>query len=357
MAGNPFAVGRARGRTFLAIVTLLGSVSFGASAQTPIALSPLEGDVGGVAFAINDRGEAAGVSDVAGTGTRAVIWDRNGIPRELSPLGDTRISQAEAINNRGQAAGWSYNGRGFAPVVWDPDGAPTALTLLAGTDDGLAFSINSSGEVAGRSGEGVVWDRKGTPRALPPLDGGFHTDAHAINSRGEVAGWSFGPSPSLSGENIFSAVVWDSKRTPMALGFPDDANNCFAFAINDRGQVAGRCSGIGTGPKAVIWNRDGIPMELPDLSGGVVESSAFAINNSGEVTGDNIFDGAQGAAKGVKWGPDGSPRELPPFGGDTSSNGYGINSRGMVVGVSSSDTGNTAVVWRPEWHRPSGSRR
>ena len=106
-----------RGLAFLAVFALLLPLASGAMAQTPVELPPLDGDTESRAFAINDRGEVAGVSSGSGGGM-AVVWDRSGTPRVLPPLaGDSRAS-ARAINNRGEVVGSSFGSDVNTAVVW-----------------------------------------------------------------------------------------------------------------------------------------------------------------------------------------------------------------------------------------------
>lgn len=122
----------------------------------------------------------------------AVVWDRKGRPRPLSPLPDDTESFPQSINVHGQVAGFSRGLRGATAVVWDRKGQPRPLSPLPGDTTSLANSINDRGEVAGESsrvgselpGEStqtaVLWDRNGGARPLPPLPG--DTDAKAQRS-------------------------------------------------------------------------------------------------------------------------------------------------------------------------------
>jgi uncharacterized membrane protein len=205
-------------------------------------LPPLPGGNGSGATGINAAGEVVGVS-LAGDEITAVIWDRDGIPRVLSPLPGTSETVAWAINNRGLAVGWS----GERAVIWSRDGIPRALAPPEGHDSSgyyfTASGINWRGEVVGTSedAEGyltaVIWDRDGEPRALElpllePYPGEFAIyDAFGlgIDPTGEVVGYN------MAG----FAMLWDRSGTLMTLPSLESGGASQAFAINNRGEIAG----------------------------------------------------------------------------------------------------------------------
>jgi len=155
------------------------AVAWGAGKKAKVrALLPPEGleNVDSEARAINNRGHVAGW--VAGTredGIRivaAVIWNARGIPRklEMPPDFDEEEdgSQAYAINKRGQAAGVIRRGIGDVQtaVTWDRKGRPIELeAYLTPPARGRAMAINNGGQVAGASdprlNTAVVWDPVG----------------------------------------------------------------------------------------------------------------------------------------------------------------------------------------------------
>ena len=75
---------------------------------------------------------------------------------------------------------------------------------------------------------------------------------------------------------------------------------------------------------------------ITDLGGG----SALAINNLGDVVVQPYPSGNP-----FVWAPDGSIVALPPLAGDSTAIAFSINSRGLVVGGSESQTSSSAVLW------------
>jgi probable HAF family extracellular repeat protein len=214
----------------------------------------------------------------------AVVWNGT-TAADRGTLGGTS-SWAYAINDAGQVAGGAYfpgDADGHA-IQWNGS-TPTDLGTLKGVS--VALAINDAGQVAGYSfvnpggyGSGpwhaTLWNGT-TPTDLDM--GGNLSEAHAINNAGQVAGWQ-----------NYHAVVWNGTTvTPLGTSGVFSV----AEAINDSGMGAGYSEASGA-RHATLW--DGTAeTDLGTLGGG--SSEAFAINDSGQVTGwAATTDGAQHAA-------------------------------------------------------------
>ena len=159
------------------------------------------------AFMINDNGEAVGTSGTCGTPAlsapshamlvHAVVW-RNGSVSNLPGLGGVMNNAAFAINNAGQIAGIS-DSPGDATtyaVLWQ-NGAITNLGTLPGDVSSVANDINAQGQVVGVScdanfncraflwNHGVAIDLNSL---IPPDSPLYLTSGAGINDRGEIAG-------------------------------------------------------------------------------------------------------------------------------------------------------------------------
>ncbi len=196
---------------------------------------------------------------------RAVLWQpQQGAMQQLPPLPGDSTSAATAINDKGQAVGISGDcdiavGRFSArhSVLWE-NGTVTAIPNLGGATWNTPMDINASGDVVGFSNpvgpgdpEGdfishaFLWAR-GTDKAqdLGTLGGDFFSEAFAINGRGQVVGVSFG------GPNGPHAFIWED-------GVMTDLNDLVgpgnldvllsAQDINDAGQITGRVRDHTTG--------------------------------------------------------------------------------------------------------------
>jgi probable HAF family extracellular repeat protein len=163
------------------------------------ALPTVGGDPDGLAFAINDKGQAVGFSGTCGVSIHAILWE-NGSAFTLHDIGGG--ASAQGINIHGQIVGiiGTPDGWPFFAALWQPgqNGAVTNLRTLPGDFAALATGINNKGQVVGSTldsqgnwahgfiyQDGVMTDLN----ALLPADSNlFITMANKINERGQISG-------------------------------------------------------------------------------------------------------------------------------------------------------------------------
>src|SRR5271156_20238 len=161
------------------------------------ALPTIVGDPDGVAFGINNQGQAVGYSGTCTAANYGVVWE-NGTATALPDLGDPGAI-AYAINSHGQIVGQAVTSEG-APVaaIWQNNTATSLGDLLPGDVASFATSINSRGQVVGSSfnsnnswSHGLIW-KNGVTIDLNTL---FPASAHLfvisasnINESGQIAG-------------------------------------------------------------------------------------------------------------------------------------------------------------------------
>ena len=150
---------------------------------------------------------------------------------------------------------------------------------------------------------------------------------------------------------LLAVFVALAAMTPQALAaalysvtdlgdLPGGNNESSAYGVNDNGQVVGY-SGATTGQRAFRWS-SGSMQDIGDLSGGNDFSFAYGINNNGQVVG---WSKADTGDRAFLWSS-GSMSDLGDLlGGNNSSFAYGINNNGQVVGCSSATTGQRAFLW------------
>lgn len=163
----------------------------------PQALPTVEGDPDGLAFWINDHGQAVGFSGNCGGALHAISWE-DGVATRLPDHGHG--ATAWGNNNLGQIVGQvgSANGSTQLGALWRDDTLTVFDHLLPGDIGDIAFGINNKGQVVGGS-----WD---------------------------------------STFNWTHAFIWqDGVMTDLNTLFPDSANiyATFAAKINERGQIGG----------------------------------------------------------------------------------------------------------------------
>jgi probable HAF family extracellular repeat protein len=163
----------------------------------------------GITNAINNRGQVAGQSYLAGnTIAHAFVWSKNGHPRlaDLGTLGGDN-SSALWIDDGGDVVGYAdvYNPGGCGGLtcvhhaaLWGKHGV-TDLGTIATDPCSRALSVNSRGQVVGATAatcggnfnHGFLWEDGGPMVDLNSLVGGTDMTLStpiSINDRGEIAG-------------------------------------------------------------------------------------------------------------------------------------------------------------------------
>lgn len=247
---------------------------------------PTLGGNHGFAADVNQRGQIVGwaetpVHDATCDQTtkqrlrfRAVIWEQRQEQKgrfrkqQLRPLGDDATSAATAINNEGQAVGISGDcdqgvGRFSAihAVIWDRNGNPTEIPNLGGTTWHTPMDINEKGHVVGFSnppepgdpGEFVsqafLWiNGSAIAKNLGTLDDDPLSEAFAINNRNQVVGISFG------GATSPRAFIWEKGELQDLNDLVDISPDTLLSAqdINDEGQITGRLKDAATGEQVTF---------------------------------------------------------------------------------------------------------
>jgi probable HAF family extracellular repeat protein len=182
-------------------------------------------------------------------------------------------ADAYGINDRGQVLVYLSNAATTEFGIWD-SGSVTPL------HNSFAFGINARGQAVGayygqfQFPQAFLFDgRTLTPLGAP--SGAITSQARAINNRGQIVGW-FSDSSAVQHPFLWEKGVF----TALPHGLPGGS---IAYAINDRGTVAGSVPGSG-GEQPAMWERGqltliGVPSGLPSFVGGF----AFGVNNGGDV--------------------------------------------------------------------------
>ena len=227
--------------------------------MTPL---PTLGGPNGSANKINSRGDVVGMAenttrDPACPGPQVlqfkpVIW-QNGKVRELPTMPGDPEGIAFGINDNGQAVGASGTCVAFDPilqiylspshaVLWQ-NGTVTDLGSLGGTFGNLALGVNNQGQVVGNSdlsGDAIshafLWTKETGIQDLVPFAKDVYSGALDINTRGEVVGTS------LDADFNLRAVVWEN-GVPVDLNTRISGSSALylqlAESINSRGEIVG----------------------------------------------------------------------------------------------------------------------
>jgi probable HAF family extracellular repeat protein len=279
------------------------------------------------------------------SGTGPVLEARRfaaGTPRytivEIPPLAGDDFGNAWALTERDQVAGASFGNGTAAPFLWEPRSGSRRLLDLTGA----AVGLNESGRVAASG-----WACGGqVPHAFSARTDGTYQD---IGTLGDPSGSCESPRRNeVFAINALGMIVGCSQRADLAnraylysdgqmvelpsLGGPTDPS-C-AFAINDRGQIAGQFAGSGPSghfnPHAFLF--EGGKMKDIGAGFGSARSIARAINNRGQVAGELVAGDSDlpgGETRHVFLYDQGVTRDLGGFG---LSRVLAMNDRAQIVG-------------------------
>lgn len=227
------------------------------------------GGYNGFATGVNSAGQIVGWAETAVEDPtckrpnqvlqfRAVLWDvRAGTKQQLPPLPGDSTSAATAINERGQAVGISGkcyvavgDSSARASVLWE-HGVPREIPNLGGATWNTPMAINDGGDVAGFSNIGD--DATGSPRLfaflwtggsiahnLGALGDDNMSQAYGINARGQVVGRSCG--------SVCRAFLYDNGVMHDLNELLEPAGHRLELArhINDAGVITGNMRKLGT---------------------------------------------------------------------------------------------------------------
>lgn len=170
-------------------------------------LPTFPGDPDGQGIAINDLGQAVGISGIACNpslfAAHGLLW-QDGTWTDLGTLGGNTFNFASNINNQGQVVGASdLPGDAFVAhaYIWSKDDGIRDLGVLPGDVSSGAKDINNKGQVVGKSCDinmncrAFLWQNGVMTDLNTLVPGGgvsiFLIEATAINSRGQFAVFAF----------------------------------------------------------------------------------------------------------------------------------------------------------------------
>jgi probable HAF family extracellular repeat protein len=313
---------------------------------------------------VNDHGDVVGFSENSVidplTGFPEIIgvlW-KDGAILDLGTMGGN-ASYPNAINNRGQVVGAALNtipdsnatsfwgpvfpvATQFRAFLWQ-HGVMRDLGTLGGNDAGAVF-VNERGQVSGVSltntnnVDTFFWENGKKMVDIGTL-GGSATTPWAMNNRGQITG-----DANTTGDQTSFAFLWDKKRGLQNLGTLPGGGHSSAFWMNDAGEVVGSSDssdGNGSLVFAVLW-KNGAITNLGTVDGDLC-SIAKSINSQGQIVGSSYLD-CVNETHWFLWENGGPAIDLqnlvPPRSGVTLTNAAFINDRGEIEGFGSLTNGD-----------------
>ena len=325
------------------------------SAYTVVDLGTLGGNVSW-AYDLNNSNQVVGYAATASGQDRAFVFsDANangaadpGETVDLGALPGDAASYAYGISNAGQIVGTSRS----VPLGTDGDeravrfnpGAPPTDFGLGASGNGYssnASDVNDSAQVVGgtlsnasyvpflRSAAGAV-----TTFTLPSPFNSWG-EARAINSAGAVAGYSGGPAGDRGFVRSAAGALTPVGHANPALPYS------YAWDINDAGAVVGEGFNGAGDYRAFLW-QNGSATDLGTLPG-MGSSEAYGVNNAGAVVGRvEPPEGAPGATRAFLY-RDGAMYDvndlIPANSGWFIADARAINDRGAIAAVGFSPAG------------------
>lgn len=263
-----------------------------------------------------------------------------------SVAGRAYSSHAFGLNEHGDVVGSTrYSGNDFL-AAWSKDGTLIQYPGSASTGQPSiytdAFGINDSREVFAGNSPTVLIGLDGT---LTKVTGTNMLPANprALNNAGMVVGST---GKLINGRNIQTAFEWTAQTGLVDLGAQVGIESAVsqALAVNQSGEASGSAR-FGDGYHAALWT-NGTVFDLGRLAN-TTSSQAWGMNDRGAVVGDSM--GATEAEDyAFIWTNNGGMRALgalPDYGHGSGSTAYDINNSGQVVGYSGTYNSHIGFYW------------
>ena len=297
-----------------------------------------------VLSAVNDRGQAVGLSGVTSVNDWHALFLEDGRMVDLGVLPGDNVSRALGINDRRQIVGTSGNlstGRSRA-VLWQ-DGQMILLSPADASADCEATDVNHHGVIAGYcENAAVVWRDGEMVRIDVP--GFFQAVAHAINDKGAVVG------SSVDFALVQTGFLWKDGRV---IELADSGHTMVPFDIDKRGQIVGYAEAF-PGPnetEPVIWNDGRIRRSADAWAASMASHSG--INDRGEVvlSGHDASHANGTVDRAYVWA-NGKLRPLP----GAVAIPFDVDQHGVAVGsVRDASWLQRGIIWPSALTRPRGN--
>lgn len=325
-------------------VAIASTPATAATAGTMLVRLDTGGADSGYPRAINNVGMTVGWTDV-NYRRQAVVWQGTRIVAR--PAGDLQ-SEATAVNDDGLVAGFVQNGRVLRAFQWR-SGTLRYLPDLPQPASAIPHAVNASGLIVGEARsrgdqtQPVYW-RNGEITRIPVPKGYNGGRAFAVNDRGTIAG-------ELDPRNYdlpLKSFVWSDGKLRVVTGFTPDSS-VVIYGIDELDRVYGSSRAASGFSHAIRIDPDGRVHDFGVLPGGYF-SEVSGVSARGDVVGRANQEGSQEPFRAVVAHPRGTLLVLPSLGrlGRESDEGTAINDKGDAVGTSrpAGADRDVPVLWR-----------
>ena len=289
---------------------------------------------GGIAQAINNRGEVTGwmYAPEPLPMHHTFMWS-NGELQDLGTPAGHFSSEGVGMSNNGYIVGNGFNGY----VAFWHKGEWTALDTRGQLND-----VNESGTMVGglylpgNLDSHAVMVKDGVITDLGTIGGGGYSFASAINNAGTIVGNASLPTPPFSGQWIFRGFVYENgaMRDIGTLG----GTSSYLYDVNSSGMAVG-CSDTAAGRLVATVYQNGVLQPLAEIPG---NSCARAVNDRGDVIGSSDAGGGWLYSRGTLT----MLAQIPEVraAGYTQLSPLALNDRGWITGTGSKNGGQSFVL-------------
>ena len=252
---------------------------------------------GGALMPLGFQGQANGVNSsgeiVGNAGNQGFTW-QSGVTTQLGSLGGG-TSAATGINSSGEVVGGATNTDGQTIAVIFSNGMIQSLGTLGGKFS-TAYGVNNAGQIAGTSQtpSGAMAAFLWNGQAMQNLEtlGGYSSYGAGIDASGQVVG------SSQTTLGYLHAFLWTagSMQDLGTLG----GSNSFGLGVNDNGSVVGYSLTQGNTATHAFLYVNGVMTDLNSLlpiGSGWTITSAYGIDNSGDIVGTGLLNGVEYAVE------------------------------------------------------------
>ncbi len=276
-----------------------------------------------------------------------------GLPVPTLPGGPS--AYPTAMSPSGHVVGVSKNANGKDHAFSYRNGETTDLGALGAASqapfaESAAYAVSAAGAAAGESGGTAVIFQNGGVSALPRFytEGIAESAAYGINSSGHVVGAATSATQRqfLGGQTKGPPHAFLYRNGQMTdLGtIGGVAGASVAYAINDRGQVAGQSDTPGGNgfDHAFLWE-NGQMRDIGTLPG-YEESAATSINAAGTVAGRATRTSSLFLVRRGFVYSGGAMRDIGGLSAGGNSSANAVSDSGLVVGTADTPSGQAVAV-------------
>jgi hypothetical protein len=245
---------------------------------------------------------------------------------DVPDVPDANYTAAAGVNDGGQIVGNYYSGGHYHGFLMDGGSFATVDATPLGASDSVPLGINTTGEIVGQfrdaSGHSYGFLKNGGDFTSIDPPGSTSTVAAGINDSGQIVGW-YNNSANEERGFLKDGTGYQTIDST-SLG---SLGGSTAWRINNSGEIVGGWDDAGVG-RGFLKDSTGYHSFDASSLGAVSVTTAYGINNVDQIVGEYV-DGSGQSHGYVK---DGGVFTAIDYPGATLTRVLGINNSGQLVG-------------------------